>query len=293
MGITDTLSSIGSTANQNIGNVEKAILEVVDLRNRETVRKNAVVIVQGSGVGSISDRASSMGGSMMNSGLLNDYVGNLVDATMKLTQDSIDDKYLEKLADNKKYFTVQFNPSSLRLSGHSGGPMSMLDFDEKKDDEATYTYAQTSISMSVDLLFDSMDTQDAFMSDKISSSPTDMAKGIANIALTATDKKQTSVQRKVEGLIGALRNENTRLITFHWGDISYSGVLKSIGAEYTMFNVNGEPVRAVVNMQIMCADASVWPNSIAVWQERYKEAFSGGSESFVKASQKVGNLLNF
>jgi len=97
----------------------------------------------------------------------------------------------------------------------------------------------------------------------------------------------------VEGFIGALRNENTRLITFNWGKLCYSGVLRRVGAEYTMFNVTGEPVRAKVGLTIMCADVKEWPNSVAVWQERYKNSYLGGSESGVKASQKLGSLLNF
>jgi len=116
---------------------------------------------------------------------------------------------------------------------------------------------------------------------------------MADMGLTMGQKKKKTVQRQVEGFIGALRNENTRLISFNWGDICYSGVLRRVGAEYTMFNVTGEPVRAKVGLTIMCADVKEWPNSVAVWQERYKSSYLGGSESGVKASQKLGNLLNF
>ena len=129
------------------------------------------------------------------------------------------------------------------------------------------------------------------MSDKSNISPTSLAKGAANIALSATKKKKVTVQRQVEGFIGAIRNENTRLLTFHWGEMSYSGVLRNVAVEYTMFNVTGEPVRAVVGLTIMCADAKIWPNSVAVWQEQYKNSFEK-SESFVKGSQTIGNLLN-
>ena len=287
MGVMDVVSSMGSSALESFGNIEKAIIEVIDLRNRGVNRQNAVQVVGANkigGFGSVVDE-----GSYINKGSLNDYVVSMLGLKKDV---EMEDAYLKSLITHKKVFTVQFNPSSLRLSGHSGGRVPKLDYDSASAKEANNTAIDTAISLSVDLLFDSMDPQDAFMSDKMSTSTTGIAKGMANAALTALGKKKVTIQREVEGFIGAIRNEYTRLITFHWGDMSYSGVLRSVGVEYSMFNVTGEPVRAVVALNIMCADASIWPNSVAVWQEQYKSAFKGGSESFVKTSQKIGNLLN-
>ena len=287
MGVMDVVSSMGSSALESFGNIEKAIIEVIDLRNRGINRQNAVQVVGANkigGFGSVVDE-----GSYINKGSLNDYVVSMLGLKKDV---EMEDAYLKSLITHKKVFTVQFNPSSLRLSGHSGGRVPKLDYDSASAKEANNTAIDTAISLSVDLLFDSMDPQDAFMSDKMSTSTTGIAKGMANAALTALGKKKVTIQREVEGFIGAIRNEYTRLITFHWGDMSYSGVLRSVGVEYSMFNVTGEPVRAVVALNIMCADASIWPNSVAVWQEQYKSAFKGGSESFVKTSQKIGNLLN-
>ena len=287
MGVMDTLSSVGSSAMENLGNIEKAMIEVIDLRGREITRQSAVIVA---GANSITGFASAAdAGSLVNMGNLYDYVGSMLGLDNK--KEEMEDAYVRNLATNKKVFTVQFNPSSLRLSGHSGEVMPKLNYDAEND-EASVAPVDTTISLSVDLLFDSMDVQDAFMSDKISSSTTDIGKGVANGILSATGNKKKTIQRQVEGFIGALRNENTRLITFHWGEMSYSGVLRSVSAEYTMFNVTGEPVRAIVSLTIMCVDASIWPNSVAVWQEQYKNAFGNGNESFVKTSQKMGNLLN-
>jgi len=281
----DVMSGL-STIGQNLGNIEKAIIEIIDLRDRDEVLQNAVQVAKGGGLGGLADSAGKL-----NIGLLKDYAG----AVLGNNGQGVDvaDAYVQKLASRKKLFTVQFNPSSLRLSGHSGGFASTLDHDAEDANEVNYKRVDASISMSVDLLFDSMDPKDVFMSDKLDASPTGLAKGAASLGLTMGGKKKKTVQREVEGFIAALRNENTRLITFHWGDICYSGVLRKVGVEYTMFNVTGEPVRAMVGLTIMCADAGEWPNSLAVWQETYKKAFAGGSESLVKSSQKAGNLLNF
>ena len=106
-------------------------------------------------------------------------------------------------------------------------------------------------------------------------------------------QKKTSIQTEVEGFIAALRNSRTRLMTFNWGNFCYTGVLRSVGANYTMFNPNGEPVRATVDLSMVCADDEQWPNSLSVWQQRYINAFrKSGSESFVKTEQKAGSLVN-
>lgn len=287
MGVMDVVSSVGTSAMESLGNIEKAMIEVIDLRNRGITRQTAVQVAGANKIGGFGSVVDA--GALVNKGSLNDYIVSMLGMD-KNTE--LEDAYLKNLVTHKKVFTVQFNPSSLRLSGHSGGRMPKLDYNSDSAKEANNTPIDTAISLSVDLLFDSMDPQDAFMSDKISASPTNIGKGIANAALNAAGKKKLTIQRDVEGFIGAIRNEHTRLVTFHWGDMSYSGVLRSVGVEYTMFNVTGEPVRAVVALNIMCADASIWPNSVAVWQEQYKSAFEGGSESFVKTSQKIGNLLN-
>ena len=286
MGITDTLATVGNAAVENTGNIEKAIIEILDLRDREAVLRDAVRISEGGGLGGLANVAGNL-----NTGLVGDYLNKMQNA-MDVNND-VADAYFQKLASKKKIFTVQFNPSTLRLSGHSGGPASTTNFSALNAKEVKRKAVDASISMSVELLFDSMDPKDAFMNDKIDVSPTGFLTGMADMGLTMGQKKKKTVQRQVEGFIGALRNENTRLITFNWGEICYSGVLRRVGAEYTMFNVTGEPVRAKVGLTIMCADVKEWPNSVAVWQERYKNSYLGGSESGVKASQKLGNLLNF
>ena len=106
-------------------------------------------------------------------------------------------------------------------------------------------------------------------------------------------KESTKEQlQEVEGLIAALRSPYTRCITFNWGDMSYEGVLNRVASQYTMFDSSGEPVRAVVQLSLICADEKVSPNSLGSWQDAYDTAFGGGSKSLVNAGQKLGSLLN-
>ena len=312
---------------QNSGVVEKAIIEVIDLGIMKAPDRAAAAEVEKKSVGdSMAAKANkSTGKALVNQDML---ISNYVDMRMKPAVSSIAAKvagnqFTKKQADKKidelrkkmtaeavgnktilanggrKYFTVQFNPSTLQISGHAGGLVQKLSYDKedkdkdgREDSSATLTAGTTSIIMSVSLLFDSCDNQDAFLDDKLTLNPTNVGKGIAKAAMSATGNKKTSVQTEVEGFIAALRNPNTRLMTFNWGRICYSGVLRSVGVNYTMFNPLGEPVRATVDLSIVCADDDQWPNSVGIWQLRYASAFSKGSESFVKTEQKVGSLLN-
>ncbi len=303
------LSSVGDYFKQNLGITEKAILEVIDLRNREIEQNPAVNVT----MGSAGDNLMVNGGdnpkqSFMNAGIVRDQLDNANDQAQqaldkkfkpldpKLRSHQIN-KYLNAKA---KYFTVQFNPNTLRLSGHSGGLVRKTDYNATKrkrgGGKIEYVPSKTYIDFAVTLFFDKVDPQDAFLGDKLAPSLTNMGKGIAKAAMKATNKKKNTVQPEVEALIAALRNEKTRLITFHWGNLSYPGVLKSVTANYVMFNVSGEPIRATVDLSMTCADDEIMPRSLDMWQNLYTAAFmdeaQAGGKSYVKASQKVGGLLN-
>lgn len=286
-------SNMLNSITENLGVVEKAIIEIVDLSKRNTMEKKSVRVV--GRADPLADAGIRAGNALVNSGLLNDELSAVMGS-------EVSDRYVDLVADKgRRYFTVQFNPSSLQLSGHAGGLVQKMNYGgEDKDHDgrpdrhqsASYTRGITSISLSVSLLFDCCDPQAAFLDDKLTLNPTSVGKGVAKSIMQATGNKKTSVQTEVDGFIAALRNKYTRVITFNWGEFVYSGVLRSVGVNYTMFNPNGEPIRATVDLSIMCADDEKWPNSLAVWQERYRTAFDK-SESFVKASQRAGSLLNF
>ena len=292
MGVMDTVT--GAIA-RNTGNIEKAVIEVIDRRRGDAGILPPVQVVGGQGgIPGAGGGANAMakGAKALkkfkgyaDKGLLKDEMGDM----------EASDEMIESIVKRKtRVFVVQFNPSTLQLSGTSGEYVQKLDFsDENKSNEASYAPSDTMINMSVSLLFDACDPFEAFQADKLNiTSLSNLGTGIAKTAMSATGNKKNSIQKEVEGFVGALRNPKTRLVTFHWGNISYSGILKGVDVQYTMFSLVGEPIRATVDMNIMCAHSDMYPNSLAVWQERYKKAFGKGSESFVKTTSKFNKILN-
>ncbi len=277
------LNQVLESTAQAVGNIEKAIIVIEDNRAGHPVMENSVSLQAGGssanlGFGGIVDKAvSSVEGTLMTA-----------------AQDA-----MEKMSGQNKIFYVQFNPSELTLSGFGGGMSTKTDYSEgtkdSKDPSKGITFERVGarIAMNVNLIFDKVDPQDAFMADKLNTSTTAMLSGAAKAVKTAIGSKDNSVQTEVEGFMAALRSVYTRRITFYWGRLCYEGVLNRIAARYTMFNVNGQPIRAVVALSLVCADENVSSNSMGRWQQQYYEAFQGQSQSYVKAAQKVGNFLNF
>ncbi len=251
----DIKSILKNGASQTIGNIEKAIIEITDEREEELTVEKPV----------------SMGGaSLLKSGLSLPGMPRGV---------------------NKRCFYVQFNPSELSLSGYGGGQVAKTDYSSKDGKGVTFDSASVRIMLNVRLIFDKVDPQDAFMSDKLTSSMASAAQGAVKGIRTAAGKKEYSVQKEVEGFLAALRSNYTCKIAFCWGAMNYSGVLNKVSSQYTMFNVQGEPIRASVRLSLVCADEEVAPGDMGIWQSYYEAAFGAGSQSYVKAAQKVGNLL--
>lgn len=270
-----------SVISQRSGNIQKAVIVITDLRGRNVVVEPPVE-VQGGGLAGTLSSTSAMKASAAIAG-----ESLLADA----------ESYVEKKTATvegvaKKSFYVQFNPNELSFSGYAGRLVRQMDYSEKGG-TPEFAKANARITMNVKLIFDKTDSQDAFMGDKFNMSASSIVTGTAKAALSATGKKDNSVQTEVEGLIAALRSRYTRQIAFYWGTMSYTGILNRVSVQYTMFNVLGLPIRAYVNLSLTCADERVIPGSMGPWMEHYEQLFGAGDVSYVKAAQKLGNVINF
>lgn len=241
--------------NSVIGNTESAVIKIHDYRNAASVptvpNRNAL------NVDDISAILKS---------------GNPVPATA--------------LAEETKLFTVQFNPSELSLSakGEQVQKQSSAQRPGEPPVVESYTVEPPEVTFSVRLMFDHVMNQDAFLADKIIPTAAMVAGNIRK--LTA---KEYSVRPEIEGLLAVLQNRYTRLVTFQWGDFSFTGSLESVDAEYTMFSIFGRPIRGTVSLQIVQSSAY---ETMVRWQNDYKKAFGSGVADLTTTSQKLGGIFN-
>lgn len=119
---------------------------------------------------------------------------------------------------------VQFNPSSLQFSsGESDAGREKSDVSRDENGQTRTAPAENTsavVRVSVKLIFD------------------------------RTIYVDCSVQPDVERFLAIVRNPYVRQVVFYWGTMCYAGVVKSVDAEYVLFNSEGTPMRATVNFTI-------------------------------------------
>ena len=285
-------SAAGTVANVIKGNKNQAMLIVEDWRNVDRAAlaaggaagAAAALTSSGAPVSTPSVPSPAMLGSTIGSAraaLLGDVTG-----AAALTAGS---------SPVKRYFEVQFNPSSLTLDAHVNH-VSHQDTqnDQQTNSQATFSDAvvQPYVQLSVDLIFDHVNNYDAFMWDKVRLG---VGGTVANVVNAAVNGKQTyTVQPEVEGLIATLREPKTRVISFVWGDFSFRGALQNVSAEYTMFSVSGRPIRAKVSLHLRQMLALVDQSQ---WVKEFDKAFTvpgalNGASGLAAKARAATNLLN-
>ena len=251
--------SLASTlANSALGSVQKALLIIHKLDasqiDSSQVAASAANALQGAAAGMAATSAAMQGAGM-----------------------------------NTSVMKVQYNPTSLSIQANA--------------EAIPFTYLQQNIDsgvpnqsprppmvvLSVDLIFDAMNPKDAFMAEKFSLSTGGIVSSVAGAAQAA--KGGYTVQPQTDGLIAALMRPSTRVVTFRWADMAFTGQLIEVQAEYTMFSVSGKPVRSKVRMNI--AQQVESDADIQYWNKVLDTTFSGNGEAGGKdMGQKLGNLLN-
>lgn len=280
------MDSLVEGFSQSMGNIERAVIVITDNRGRQIKKEDHVEIQPNSSVGLIRAFAVSL-----MEGAEGISPVSVIEAALENVQSPVQLPPRVSVPATTKIFHVKFNPNELTLSGQVAGGKTKTDFSKGKT--IGYGVSSDRITMSVKLIFDKVDPQDAFMADKLTLSASSAVTGLIKANAVKKGKKDYSVQKEIEGFLAALRSPDTRDIVFHWGKMSYSGLLERVSAQYTMFNVTGQPVRGVVNLTLLCVDSRVSPASMGVWQAQYDAAFQNQNQSYVKTAQKVGNLINF
>lgn len=198
------------------------------------------------------------------------------------------DQSIASSANEKGYLPikVQYNPASITFSGlkghqgMDGHDGAYMDFNRPVE-----------TTMSLELIFDTMDIQKAFMMNQTAK---DVAVGLL--------KEGESVRTIVELLIGATVFTSTRWIGFAWNKTIFWGELVSVNATYTMFDKEGEPVRAKVNLRIRQDQVNITDlnqndenemnQNRLKSEQQWKEQFKALGKKDARMSSSVSNLFN-
>ncbi|MBQ7680051.1 MAG: hypothetical protein IJT34_09415 [Butyrivibrio sp.] len=273
------LDTITNAIGENIGLISKAVITVYD-------RRGSQVSEEVLGAKGALDAASVPGAKKKDG---EHFTQEEINGLRQALEDTLAANSLNAA---EKKFIVQFNPSTLSLHARGEGFMPMLSYGENSQ-PGQDTKSKVRVYLTVQLVFDQVDPLDAFIQDKTNIAVTNVATGAAKTVMTVAGKKKVTVQETVEGFIAMLRSPNTRMVTFSWGQMYYQGVVNNVSAQYTMFNMQGQPIRAHVSLSIMCVDGS---SSAAQMGEPWKSAFdsmsAAGGFNGVKEVQEIGNLFN-
>jgi hypothetical protein len=269
------------------GSVEKATIWIRDEREllkKGIVKSGASGYVSSKGVGMLA--AASTLTSYTPSVL--DGVTNAIKSAVGIDLTSKKIKRLQKGGYNRS-IPVQFNPTSLRISGRGGD-----------DDVQINNYTQAGrgigrgamgfqIELSLNLIFDQVSNTAAFQQDMLTLSSSRAVSSAANIVNeVALGRKTQSVQVVVEAFIAALRSDKTRMLCFEWGEMMYEGMLRTVNTEYTMFDINGNPVRASVGLLLCLIESTedgLRDYSNRYWYQAYYDAFIKGNPAAEKMTR--------
>ncbi len=161
---------------------------------------------------------------------------------------------LDDLMFGTKTLTVQFNPASLSIDAYGGGRFPISNYSAGKGNAlGTLDFGPLAvyINISYTLIFDATDIANAFASDKFNLSASSITKTAVSAITSAVTGKEYTVRPFVEGFLAAVRDPDHRTIVFEWGRLRYVGILSRVDCKYTMFNPNGEPIRAEVQIGML------------------------------------------
>ncbi len=261
------------------GSVEKATIWIRDERE---LKKKGIKKEKGKGYTS-STGMGLLGAASSLTSYTPSILDGITDAVKSVAGLDLGSKKIKRLQKGgyNRSIPVQFNPTSLRLSGHAGDDdVQITNFTQ--DGRGIGRGAMNlQIEMSVNLIFDQISNTAAFQQDMLTLSTSRAASSVANIANELLlGRKTQSVQVIVEAFVAALRSDLTRMVCFEWGEVLYEGMLRTVNTEYTMFDINGNPVRATVGLLIYLLESTndgLKDYSNRYWYQAYYDAFIKGN----------------
>ncbi len=139
----------------------------------------------------------------------------------------------------KESISFTFNPSSYSIST---SPSYKTVRHLMQDTEKEEFIGGVNRTLTASLIFDSFSDSDLFSSSSVNS----LTEGVENKLKPVTDKlKKLEQACHVSG-----ETHKPPLVIFSWGNLNFKGHIKSYSVNYTMFSMEGKPIRATVNLSI-------------------------------------------
>lgn len=219
----------------------------------------------------------------------NNLIGNNKKAILFVNYDESTCKF-------KSALKVQYNPASIRVSTRAGVHRS-ASVGNVGVTQVSEVNQPAQINFAVELIFDRMNIQDAFMLNKYTNlSPAAVVSDIGAVVGNVSGADST-IKNEVEALVGMLQKGGDR-VKFSWADMQFIGEITSVDATYTMFNPMGKPVRATVSLLIQQNDLDDRVIN-QYWDKRFTECFGGKFSQVATESDMnspvtyLQNFLNF
>ncbi len=143
----------------------------------------------------------------------------------------------------KESIGFTFNPSSYSISTQ---PNYMTVQHLTQDGEKQEFLGGVLRTMQVTLIFDSFSDGELFPSSEMKE-VTNLTEGVENKLKPVTDKlKRLEQAAHVSGEL-----HRPPLVIFSWGNLNFRGIITVYRVDYTMFSMEGKPIRASVHLTIM------------------------------------------
>ena len=207
------------------------------------------------------------------------------------------DSLLTATANGVNYIPVQvqFNPAAISFQG-MGGEIRRESVGGAGENQFQQFDIPSETVMSLELMFDDTNNKDAFMMDAEMPLLSEIASAGGMVqrieqGVDALRGKQYSVQDTTELFVAAMVQNFTRLVGFAWNKIIFWGELVGVNVQYTMFNKQGNPIRAKVSLQIR-QDQSVDDNGPYATEKHWEKAFNKMFTVDSGNNPVNGNFLN-
>ncbi len=172
---------------------------------------------------------------------------------------------------------VQYNPASLSMQTMGGPIQKYTAMGNDAPNSLVSTDKKTSTYLTVQLVFEDISISDAFGSASMENGVGGLSNAvdIAKTSIMQNKYGQFSVRTAVEGIFSLLMLKRTRQVIFVWADMFFHGELLSVDANYTMFNKKGNPLRAVVNLEIQQTNINAaFQSDLQYWNEVLDQVFT-------------------